>query len=986
MQTCNSWTARKISLLRLHHLPVKPGVLLVSLFLIAALPFLGAVFPALLIRAGRNAAASAAGLTSFLALVGLLINAPAVMRGELVTARFDWIPLLGLNTNFMLDGLGLLFASLILGIGLLIILYARFYLSREDPMGQFYTYLLLFQGAMVGIVLSDNILLLLIFWELTSLSSFLLIGYWKHLPAGRQGARMALAVTGSGGLAMIGGMLILGNIVGSYDLSVILQNKELIQASPFYLPALILILLGCFTKSAQFPFHFWLPHAMAAPTPVSAYLHSATMVKAGLFLMARMWPVLAGTPEWFYIVATTGLVTMVIGAAIALFKDDLKALLAFSTVSHLGLITMLLGFGTKIAAVAAVFHIINHATFKAALFMTAGIVDHEAHTRDIKRLGGLRHLMPVTFTIALIAALSMAGLPPLNGFLSKEMMLEETVHTVWNHSHLLVPGLALIGALFSAAYSFRYIAHVFLGPKRDDYPAHPHDPGVGMWLAPAFLVVLVVAIGFFSKAIVGPLVAIASTAVIGGDKLPYYSLKLWHGFTPALYMSIAATIGGLILLALHRHAERLWNAAPRPEAKVIFDAVIGAATWASRTLSDTLHNGVISRYAAIMVAFTVGLGYYAYSTGTISVPTRVPLPATIIPIIGWICLVGATVAIMYFHRNRLLSLVLIGVVGLIVSMAFNYLSAPDLALTQISVEVVTMILLLLSLNFMPTVTPVDSTNARKVRDAVISVFAGLGAGGLIYALMLRDFALPTISDFHLANSYKGGGGTNVVNVILVDFRGFDTFGEIIVLGIAALVIFALTESVLGTKVRAYLLNRKPHWPQSGDAHPLMMVVATRVMMPIALMVGAYIFFRGHNQPGGGFIAGLVVAIAYLMQYMASGYTWAIERQRFYYHGSIGWGVLIAAATGVGAWFNERPFLTSDFGYIHWPPLEEFEWATAILFDTGVFLAVLGAVMLALDSLSRFAWQPGMVQEHAMDINPQRDDPPEPEGEQEREEA
>ncbi|MEY8839308.1 proton-conducting transporter membrane subunit, partial [Cribrihabitans sp. XS_ASV171] len=252
-----------------------------SLFLIAALPFLGAVFPALLVRAGRDAAASAAGLTTFLALVGLLIHAPAVMRGEVVMARFDWIPMLGLNANFFLDGLGLLFAGLILGIGLLIILYARFYLSREDPVGQFYTYLLLFQGAMVGIVLSDNILLLLIFWELTSLSSFLLIGYWKHLPEGRQGARMALAVTGSGGLAMIAGMLILGNIAGSYDLSVILTQKEAIQASPYYLPALILILLGCFTKSAQFPFHFWLPHAMAAPTPVSAYLHSATMVKAG---------------------------------------------------------------------------------------------------------------------------------------------------------------------------------------------------------------------------------------------------------------------------------------------------------------------------------------------------------------------------------------------------------------------------------------------------------------------------------------------------------------------------------------------------------------------------------------------------------------------------------------------------------------------------------------------------------------------------------
>ncbi|TMV09644.1 monovalent cation/H+ antiporter subunit A [Ruegeria sediminis] len=945
-----------------------------SLFLIAALPFLGAVFPALLIRAGRNAAASSAGLTSFLALVGLLVHIPAVMRGELVTAHFDWIPGLGLNAHFMLDGLGLLFASLILGIGLLIILYARFYLSREDPMGQFFSYLLLFQGAMVGIVLSDNILLLIVFWELTSLSSFLLIGYWKHLPEGRQGARMALAVTGSGGLAMIAGMLILGNIVGSFDLSVILQNKEAIQSSPYYLPALILILLGCFTKSAQFPFHFWLPHAMAAPTPVSAYLHSATMVKAGIFLMARMWPVLSGTPEWFYIVATTGLVTMVIAAVIALMKDDLKAMLAFSTVSHLGLITMLLGFGTEIAAVTAVFHIINHATFKAALFMTAGIVDHEAHTRDIKRLGGLRHLMPLTFTIGTIAALSMAGIPPFNGFLSKEMMLEETVHTVWNHSHYLVPGLALLAAIFSAAYSFRFISHVFLGPQRDDYPTTPHDPGPGMWLSPAFLVVLVVAIGLFSKAIVGPLVAIASSAVIGSEELPYYSLKLWHGFTPALYMSIVAVIGGLVLLGLHGHLERVWNAIPRPEAKSIFDMVIGALTAVSRWFTDSVHNGVISRYAIIFVAFTVGLGYYAYSTGTIGVPTRVPLPAPIIPIIGWVCLVGATLAIMHFHRNRLLSLVLIGVVGLIVSMSFNYLSAPDLALTQISVEAVTMVLLLLSLNFMPTETPWDSPARRRWRDAAISVVAGLGTGGLIYALMMRDFAFPTISEFHLANSYKGGGGTNVVNVILVDFRGFDTFGEIIVLGIAALVIFSLTEGVLATKVRAYLLNRKPHWPQSGDAHPLMMVVVTRVMMPIALMVGAYIFFRGHNQPGGGFIAGLIVAIAFLMQYMASGFTWAAERQRFYYHATIGWGVLIAAATGLGAWFNDMPFLTSDYGYITWPPLEEFEWATAMLFDTGVFLAVLGAVMLALESLSRFAWQPGMVSEHAMDINPQRDDP------------
>ncbi|MEL6315204.1 MAG: proton-conducting transporter membrane subunit, partial [Pseudomonadota bacterium] len=326
------------------------------LFLIALLPFIGALVPGLMIRAGRTACATFTAVPTALALVMLLILAPDVMQGEVIKAEVSWLPQLGLSVSFFLDGLGLLFAGMILGVGLLITLYARFYLSGDDPMGQFYTYLLLFQGAMLGIVISDNILLLLIFWELTSLSSFLLIGYWKHLPEGRQGARMALTVTGAGGLAMIGGMLILGNIVGSYNLTDILQAGDEIRASEWYLPALILILLGAFTKSAQFPFHFWLPHAMAAPTPVSAYLHSATMVKAGVFLMARMWPVLSGTDAWFYIVATIGLITMVLGAVIALFKDDLKALLAFSTVSHLGFLTMLLGFGTQAAAVAAVFH------------------------------------------------------------------------------------------------------------------------------------------------------------------------------------------------------------------------------------------------------------------------------------------------------------------------------------------------------------------------------------------------------------------------------------------------------------------------------------------------------------------------------------------------------------------------------------------------------------------------------------------------------
>ena len=463
--------------------------------IIALLPFLGALVPGLMIRAGRNACASFTAVPTVLAIVMLGLHLPGVIDGTVYTFSLPWLPQIGLEAAFFLDGLGLMFALMILGVGLLITLYARYYLSAEDPMGQFYTYLLLFQGAMLGIVLSDNILLLLIFWELTSLSSFLLIGYWKHLPEGRQGARMALAVTGSGGLAMIAGMLILGNIVGSYNLTDILAAGDQIQASEWYIPALILILLGAFTKSAQFPFHFWLPHAMAAPTPVSAYLHSATMVKAGVFLMARMWPVLAGTDAWFYIVATTGLVTMVLGAVIALFKDDLKALLAFSTVSHLGLLTMLLGFGTEAAAIAAVFHIINHLTFKAALFMIAGIVDHETHTRDIKRLGGLARLMPITCADrhgrrAVDGGDSAVQRLPLQGDDARGGGAHDLVGQSADRRLL-----ATIGALLSVAYSLRFIFHVFLGPVRDDYPSKPHDPGFGLWASPALLAVLVVAVG-----------------------------------------------------------------------------------------------------------------------------------------------------------------------------------------------------------------------------------------------------------------------------------------------------------------------------------------------------------------------------------------------------------------------------------------------------------------------------------------------------------
>lgn len=929
-----------------------------SLALIAALPFFGALLPGLMIRRGRTLCAIATGAVTLTTLALLLTHLPAVLDGNIVQTRIDWLPALGLNANFMLDGLGLLFALLILGIGLLIILYARFYLAASDPMGRFYSFLLLFQGAMLGIVLSDNILLLLVFWELTSLTSFLLIGYWSHLPEGRQGARMALAVTGGGGLALIAGMLILGNIAGSYDLTTILTRKDLIQASPLYLPALVLILIGAFTKSAQFPFHFWLPHAMAAPTPVSAYLHSATMVKAGIFLLARLWPVLAGSWEWFVIVSLTGLVTMLLGAAIALFKDDLKAILAYSTVSHLGLITMLLGFGTPEAAAVALFHIVAHASFKAALFMTAGIVDHAAHTRDIRRLGGLRHLMPATFAIATIASLSMAGIPPLNGFLSKEMMLEEAAHIAWP-TPWAVGVAATLGALLSVGYTLRFLSHGFLGPRRDDYPHPPHDPGFGLWAAPALLAGLVILAGLAPNLMTGWIINPAASATTGEAIILH--VRHWNGLAPpALWMSLAAIGGGLVLLGSYPRLRTLWDAAPKPEAKRLFDALIEPLAADACRLTDALHDGRFSRSLAIGLAAIIAVSTYASLSAPFQPGQRATLPIDIETLAIWTVLMLAALATPVLHRDRLVALILTGVVGLLIAPLFALFSAPDLALTQVAVEVVTVLLMLLALNFLPKDTPRESSAPRRLRDAALAGAAGLGIGGLSYAMLTRAPAFDPISAFHLAQSKPGAGGTNAVNTIIVDFRGFDTFGEIIVLGIAALVIFAVSQTLLTSPVVARRLASRPRVTEAGERHPMMLVTATRLMLPMAMMVGTFLYLRGHNLPGGGFVAGLVFAIAYLLQYLASGYDWSQSRQRFDHHGLIGWGVLVALLAGVGPWLLGLPFLTSGYTYVQLPPLETFELATAAIFDLGVFLCVLGAVLLALASLSRLALKTGEV--------------------------
>ena len=922
------------------------------LSIVILIPLLGAWMPTALSRAlGVDPARTAAALAAT-SLALILSQAPDVLAGATLVSGWSWIPTAGLNATFRLDGFGLLFALLILGIGLLVILYARYYLAPEESKERFYGLLLLFMGAMLGVVLAENLLLLVTFWELTSLSSFLLIGFWRHDADARRGARLALMVTGAGGLALLAGVLLIGHVVGSFELSDVLAAGPVIKAHPLYETMLVLVLLGAFTKSAQFPFHFWLPHAMAAPTPVSAYLHSATMVKAGIFLLGRLFPAFAGTETWFYIVSGVGLTTQLFAAYVALFRHDLKGLLAYSTVSHLGLITLLFGFGTPAGAVAAVFHTINHAVFKASLFMAAGIVDHETGTRDMRRLSGLARFMPWTAALATIAAGAMAGVPLLNGFLSKEMFFAETLQVQWLGSrYWVLPLAATLASVFTVAYSTRFVHDVFFGPPPQGLARVPHEPPRWMKVPVEILVGLCLLVGLLPALIVDPLLRAAGGAVLQGP-LPEYSLALWHGFNlPVLMSGVALTGGAIIYFAqryyfgLHGYRQR------RYDGRTLAEGLVALAVAGSRRLVDGVANASLQRYVLLLLLATLGVGLVG-ARGLSLAPIAALTPPDALAVALTAALAIAAIAATALHTQRLLALVLIGVVGLVVSLVFVRFSAPDLALTQLLVEIVTVLLLLLALYFMPAESPRESSRFRRVRDTMVAVAVGLGAGLLAWALLTRPFS--TIAWYYLEHAKPQGGGYNVVNVILVDFRGFDTLGEITVLGIAAVAILALLQELrLGTPQRDW-----DGRPWAVERHPLMLRVLARPLLPLALLVSVYLFLRGHNAPGGGFIAGLVTGTAILLQYVAYGSDWARERLPWNYSTAIALGLLLATATGLASWAFGAPFLTSTFGYVHWPVVGEFELASAMVFDLGIYVVVVGVVMVIVGRLGALSGSGG----------------------------
>ncbi|MFK7161760.1 monovalent cation/H+ antiporter subunit A [Marinospirillum sp. MEB164] len=916
-----------------------------ALMWILLLPLLGTLVPLVLMKRSRGWCASLSALAPCSALLLLLNQWPTLLAEGPILATYSWLPRIGLNWTFYLDGLSLLFALLILGIGLLVLLYARYYLAQKDNLGLFYSYLLLFMSAMLGIVLSGNVIQLWFFWELTSISSFLLIGFWFQQSAARKGARMALTVTGTGGLALLAGLLLIGHWVGSYELSVWLASGDLIREQALYPLALVLVLIGAFTKSAQFPFHFWLPHAMAAPTPVSAYLHSATMVKAGLFLLARFYPLLAGTELWGWLLTSAGLTTLLLGAYLALFKTDLKGLMAYSTLSHLGLITLLMGLNTQLALVAALFHLLNHALFKAALFMSAGIIDHETGTRDLRVLRGLSSALPLTATFSLIAAAAMAGVPPLNGFISKEMLLTEALNqTQWGSLSWLLPVLVTGGAALSVAYSVRFAYGVFFAGPMGPLPTTPHEPPRMMLLPVALLALLCLALGLFPAQLAEPLVMLA--VITAQPELSSPHLALWHGMNWPLGLSLLAFLIGTLIFMTRQRLFAFRERTPDLDAKLVFEAGIQGLVKRAQLWHQRLENASLQRYLAWMLIGVLLL--LAQPIATLSLPLA-QQPLQPIDGVSWVVallLSLGALATVVVHHQRLLALLTLSLVGLMVSLAFVRFSAPDLALTQISVEVVTMILFLLALYFLPQQGRAESAPWRIWRDLALAGSVGAVVGTLNFAMITRPFE--SISGYFLENSYSGGGGTNVVNVILVDFRGTDTLGEIAVLGIAALGIYKLL-----TGLKPTLPTQSPlgyAWAQ--ERYPMLLATVSQSLLPLALLVSVYIFLRGHNQPGGGFIAGLITAIALTQQYIAHGILWVKERLHLNYQWMIGGGLLIALSTGLGSLLFDQAFLTSWFDYFHLPLIGSFELASAMLFDLGVYLTVVGATLMILAHLGK----------------------------------
>ncbi|GBG08322.1 Na+/H+ antiporter subunit A [Paenibacillus agaridevorans] len=911
----------------------------------------------------------------------LLSMIPSIENGSEISGSLPWIPSLGIGFDVYVDGLSLLFGLLIAGIGSLVLLYSIYYLDKsKEKLSYFYVYLMLFMGAMFGLVLSDNLMVLYAFWELTSISSFLLIAFWDRRERSRYGALKSMVVTVCGGLAMFAGFALLYVMSGTFGIRELLETIPQLAEHKLFITAMLLVLAGAFTKSAQFPFHIWLPDAMEAPTPVSAYLHSATMVKAGIYLVARLSPVFSGHAVWLWMVSGVGLLTLIYGSYRAIKQTDLKALLAFSTISQLGLIMSLLGMGSAAAfypgtsqylffakaTTAAIFHLINHAVFKGALFMAVGIVDHETGTRDIRKLGGLMAVMPITFTITLLGAFSMAGIPPFGGFLSKEMFFTALLQIrelsfasmqLWGS---LFPIVAWVASVFTFAYSLLLVFRTFSGKAQfEKLEKKPHEAPLGMLIPPLVLASLVVMFGLFPNLLSHTLIEPAMAAIHFTGLQPQeqfmVSIDMWHGWNTELYMTIGVAIVGTAIFILQRRAawvskpltNRVSLSGAYDDGQRLLDNVAGRLTRLYMT-------GSVRHYLIYIFLFLVlSLGLTMWLEGAFALNTEGMATTSFYEAVVIGALVLSAIAVP-FANSRLMAIILTGMAGYMVTLFFVIFRAPDLALTQLIVETVSVALFLLCFYHLPKLKKELVRLPFKVWNLLIA--ASVGAVMTLIALSAsgsRKFE--SISDYFIENSYKLAGGKNIVNVILVDFRGFDTMLEIVVLGIASYGIYAL--------IRLKVKEDENDRPLGHDgmkydvyagirSNDVILRTVAKLVVVLVLIYSMYLFYMGHHHSGGGFIGGLMASAALLLLAITNGVDKIARIVRVDFKRLTAIGILIALLTGTGSFLANVPFLSHTFGYFDIPLLGELELATATLFDLGVYLTVIGVASTILFTIGR----------------------------------
>lgn len=756
-------------------------------------------------------------LVPLVLFVLLLRLVPSLSTGTPYLYTFPWVPSADIHITTYVDGLSMIFALLITGIGSLVILYSIYYLSEREAIGRFYTYLLLFMGAMLGVVLSDNLMVLYVFWELTSISSFLLIAFWYHRKQSRYGAKKSMLITVTGGIFMLAGFLMLYTITGTFSLQELIGMRQVIMTDSLFLPAMICVLLGAFTKSAQFPFHIWLPDAMEAPTPVSAYLHSATMVKAGIYLVARFTPVFGGHMTWFYVVSCVGLLTMLWGSVNAVKQTDLKALLAFSTVSQLGMIMSMLGIGSlafassesahialfTAATFAALFHLVNHSTFKGSLFMVVGILDHQLGTRNINRLGGLATIMPITFSIALIGSFSMAGLPPFNGFLSKELFfgamltLRQANFLTIDSLVLLFPIIAWIGSIFTFIYCMIIVFQSFLGREPSPFVGQrpPREAPIQMLIAPIILVSLVLFIFFFPNTlgtyILGPAMLAVYPQFVGMEGL-VPEIQAWHGWNMPLFMTIGVVLAGIVLYRFLRY----WKAVYRLgflqwTLDHLYNEFLLRTERVAAIITKSYMTGSVRDYVAYIMLFfiaLIGVGLIGFEQFIFDFSNDAPVEMNEALIV--FVMMCSSVAIL-FAKSRITAIILNGVLGYSIAILFVVFRAPDLALTQIIVETVTTVLFLLCFYYLPEWRSEHKSLSLRVRNGIIAVSSGAVVTVVALLVQGRSF-YPSISIYYETTA-RLLGGLNVVNTILGDFRAFDTMLEVLVLFIAGLGVYSLVK-------------------------------------------------------------------------------------------------------------------------------------------------------------------------------------------------